>query len=65
MNIAPSSISYCTGSSLAISSFAIFIYQTTHDAINLSPISVRISTFPKMTIQGYIARLFSIEREIR
>jgi len=51
---------------LAISSSAIFIYQTTNDAINLTPISERIGTFPKMTIlsvqiQGYIARLFSIQ----
>ena len=54
-------------SSLAISSSAIFIYQTTNDVINLRPIPERInSTFPKMTIlsvqiQGYIARLFSIK----
>ena len=51
---------------LAISSSVIFIYQTTNDAINLTPISERIGTFPKMTIlsvqiQGYIARLFSIQ----
>ena len=44
----------------------IFIYQTTNDAINLRKISERISTFPNMTIlsvqiQGYFARLFSIE----
>jgi hypothetical protein len=57
VNIVPSSIYIIS---------AIFIYQTTNDAINLRPISERISTFPKMTIlsvqiQGNFARLFSIE----
>ena len=42
-----------------------FIYQSTNDAINLRPISERISTFPKITIlsvqiQWFIAWLFSI-----
>jgi hypothetical protein len=56
-------------SSLAISSSVVFIYQATNDAINVRPVSERISTFPKMTIlsvqiQGYIAQLFSIEKLI-
>jgi hypothetical protein len=43
------------------------IYQATNDEINLRTISERIGTFPKMTIlsvqiQGYIARLYSMER---
>ena len=47
-------------SSLAISSSAIFIYQTINDAINLRSISERISTFPKMTILS-MQMIISIE----
>jgi hypothetical protein len=71
MNIVPRNTSYCTRKLMQydiLLGTILLLFKTTNDTINLRPISERISTFLKMTIlsvqiQGYIARLFSIEND--